>query len=259
MEPSNLSKLWEGWTPPEGLNRSRPREVVLNGRGIMLYVMAAVMAAGGVFGAVFIARASRRQQAETRHLLAEGREAEGVVTRLWRTGDGESHEHHVAYRFPVDGRNRTGHATVGNGYWDSLRVGSTIAVRYLPSAPAHNFPAAHPPTPPPAWLPFLLVGVGLAAGVTMPLQVRRQRRLLEDGRPAPAVVTRRRLWHTQHGAQNLMYYQFALPDGGVCKGWANFHGRNVPAVDAVICILYDPDNPRRSAPYPMCTVKLATY
>jgi hypothetical protein len=92
----------------------------------------------------------------------------------------------------------------------------------------------------------------------MPIKVRRQRHLLEDGRPAPAVVTRLRTWRTQHGTRNIVYYQFALPDGAPCKGRSNVEGRSIPK-DTVICILYDPDNPRRSAPYPLCTVKLSQH
>ena len=34
MDSTNVSKLWQGWTPPEGLNRSWPRPSVLTGRGI---------------------------------------------------------------------------------------------------------------------------------------------------------------------------------------------------------------------------------
>jgi hypothetical protein len=256
MDPTNLKKLWEGWTPPEGLNRSWPRPVALTGRGIMLYVLTAVMLVGGVLGAVWIAGESRRQQAEARQMLAEGRDTEGVVTRLW-LGGGKSDEHRVAYRFTVDGRDLSGHATIGSGYWKSLQTGSPIAVRYLSSAPAHNYPSANPPGPTPAWLALLMGGICVGAALLMPLKVRRQRHLLEDGRPAPAVVTRLRRWRTQHGTQNVVYYEFTLPEGGVCKGRCNVEGKSMPK-DSVICILYDPDNPRRSAPYPLCTVKLAT-
>jgi hypothetical protein len=92
-------------------------------------------------------------------------------------------------------------------------------------------------------------------GGLLPLTVRRQRHLLADGRPAPAVVTRYSRLQTEHGAQNIVYYEFALLGGGTCKGRASTN-RRLP-VGSAICVLYDPDNPRRSAPYPMCLVKLA--
>lgn len=255
MDSTNLSQLWDGWKPPAGLDRSWPRPAVLTGRGILLYVLSALILAGGFVGAVLVARGIRLQQAEAHRMIAEGRETEGAVTRLWRTGE-KSDEHRVAYRFSADGRDLTGRATIGSRYWNSLRAGSPIAVRYLPSAPAHNYPSASPPRPTPIWVPFVIGGILIGCSVAMPFQVRRQRHLLEDGRPAPAEVTRLRKMRTQHGVQNIVYYQFALPGGGVCKGRANCYPHAMPA-GSVICVLYDPDNPRRSAPYPLCAVKLA--
>ena len=253
-DSADLSKLWEGWAPPEGLNRSWPRPVSLTASGILLFVMSALLAMGGVVGGALLARQGRRQEAEARRMLAEGQVAEGVVTRLWRTG-GKSDEHRVAYRFTVEGREHNGRATIRSGYWKSLRVGSPIPVRYLPSSPGRNYPSANPPRPVPLWLPMLLGTIGVGMGGLLPLTVRRQRHLLADGRPAPAVVTRYSRLQTEHGAQNIVYYEFALLGGGTCKGRASTN-RRLP-VGSAICVLYDPDNPRRSAPYPMCLVKLA--
>jgi len=255
MDTKNLSKLWEGWTPPEGLDRSWPRPTALTGSGIMLHVLALLMVTGGVVGAVWLARETRRQDAEAHRMLAEGHRVAGAVTRLWRSG-GNSDAYRVAYRFKVGGREYTGHATVGSDFWNRLHVLTAVAVTYLPSNPTHNYLTASPPGTTPAWLPFFVGGISVVIGVVLPLQVRRQRHLLEDGRPAPAVVTRMRKWRTQHGTQNVVYYQFALPGGGVCKGRSNVHRRPLPE-GTVICILYDPDNPRRSGVYPLCAVKLA--
>ena len=105
-----------------------------------------MMLVGGVIGAAVIASQGRRQQAEERRMLAEGRETEGVVTRLWR-GDGDSDDYGVEYRFTVDGRDYPAHAIVGSGHWKRLHALPPITVRYLPSAPAHNYPSADPPQP----------------------------------------------------------------------------------------------------------------
>ena len=88
--------------------------------------------------------------------------------------------------------------------------------------------------------------------------VRREWQLVANGRPAPAVVTRLRRRRTQHGAQNIVHYEFPLIGGGACQGHYNIARKSMPE-GSVICVLYDPDNPRRSAPYPMCLVKLATF
>jgi len=255
MDSTNVSKLWQGWTPPEGLNRSWPRPVSLTARGILIYVLSVLFLVAGAAGAVWLAGQAQREQALSRQMAADGRQIQGEVTRLWR-GGGKSPDYRVAYKFTVDGQDHTGHATIRPAYWESLGLQQPIAIRYLPSDPSHSFPAANPPGPMPYWLPFLLGGFFGACGIWMPFTVRRQRRLLEGGRPAPALVTRLRKWNTREGVQYTVYYQFSLPDGGVTKGRASGQRKPTPE-GSVICVLYDPDNPRRSAPYPLCMVKLA--
>jgi hypothetical protein len=51
-----------------------------------------------------------------------------------------------------------------------------------------------------------------------------------------------------------MYYQFALPGGGTCNGRAEAIGK--PPAGSVVCVLYDPANPSRSAAYPFGLVRL---
>ena len=172
MDSSNLSNLLEGWTPPERLDRSWPRPVRLSGRGIVLFVVTGLIAAGGLVEAAFLAHES-------------------------------------------------GHDAV------------------------------------PAWLPFVVGFFSVAATLVLPFKVHRERHLLADGRPAPAVVTRLRRRRTDHGAQNIVYYEFPLTEGGTCRGHYNIRRRSMPE-GSVICVLYDPDDPRRSAPYPTCLVKLVT-
>ena len=256
MDTTNLSKLREGWRPPEGLNRSWPRPVALTGRGILVCVLMAVFLVGDLIGAAFLYGTARREHAVALRMRAEGRETQGEVTRLWREGD-ESNTHRVGYQFTVDGRDRTDRATIGGSYWGRLHTGDRIAIRYLPSDPADNFPSSSPPAPMPNWPPLVLVVTAIPCAGFVFLKLRKERRLLEGGRPAPALVTRLRKWHAhQGGTQYTVHYEFALPDGGVCKGKAGGQSKPMPE-GSVVCILYDPDDPRRSAPYPMCLVKLA--
>jgi hypothetical protein len=255
MESSNLSKLTEGWTPPDGLNRSGPRPVRLAARGIFLSVVCAVLAIGGLIAAVWLTREGRRQEAEARLMAEQGKESQGEVTRLWSIG-GKSDEHRVAYRFTVSDSDFAGSQDIRSGYWRSLQVGSPIPIRYLPSDPARNYPSQNPPSPTPAWLALLVGAYSIAAIGVFAFKVQRERHLLADGRPAPAVVTRLRTRRTRYGPRNIIYYEFPLYDGGTGKGRSNLRRRSVPE-GSVICVLYDPDNPRRSAAYPMCLVKVA--
>jgi Protein of unknown function (DUF3592) len=249
------SKLWVGWKPPRELDRPLPRPVRLTGGGILLYVLSAVLLAGGVMGAIWLDGKWRAQQAEARRMIDEGRQTEGAVTRLWRGGE-DSEDYRVDYRFTVHGRDYDGYAIIGGEYWQRLHLLSPIPVRYLPSDPTHSYPSDDPPSPLPAWVPFLIGGIFAATGAWMPLKVRRQRRLLERGRPAPAVVRRLRKWRTTNETQNFIYYEFALAGGGVCKGRSSVNRKTMSA-GSVICILYDPDDPRRNAAFPLFAVRLA--
>jgi hypothetical protein len=245
------STPWEGWKPPEGLNRSWPRRTALTRPGIALSVVSAVFLAGGLLGVAAAARQGRRKQAEARQMRAEGRETEGVVTRMWRGGENND-AFSVEYRFTVDGRVYGGGGSVEKGHWMSLGVGMPIAVRYLPSAPDRNYPSADPPYTA-VWAGPLMFGFMAVLGARLPFKLRRQRRLLESGRPAPAVVTR--LKKMREEGQYTVYYEFPLLDGARCQGHSRFR-RETPEGSA-ICILYDPDDPSRSAPYPLSLVKLA--
>jgi hypothetical protein len=256
MDSSNLSKLLEGWTPPEGLERSWPRPVRLSVRGILLFVLTGLIGAGGLVEAVILAHEGRRQEAEARLMAAQAQDTEGAVTRLWGTG-GKSEEYRVAYRFTVNDREFQGRAAIASRHWKSLEVGSPLPVRYWPSDPAHNYPREDPPDTIPVWLPFVVGFFAVAASLVLPFKVHRERHLLADGRPAPALVTRLRKVRSRHGARNIVYYEFPLIGGGACQGHYNVGRKSMPEGSA-ICVLYDPDNPRRSAPYPMCLVKLVT-
>jgi hypothetical protein len=162
----------------------------------------------------------------------------------------------LEYRFTMDGRTYGGAAPVKERHWKSLGVGLPIAIRYLPSAPDRNYPSTDPPRRIVPWGVCLLFGFVAVLGVRMYLKVRRERRLLEDGRPAPALVTRLKKWWTEDGLKYIVHYRFSLPDGATYKGRSNFHAKPIPE-GSVICILYDPDNPLCSDPYRLRTVKLA--
>ncbi len=245
------SKLWEGWKPPEELDHPLPRPVRLTTRGTASWLVSVFLMVGGVALAVPFARESLTAEATARRMAADGRETAAVVTGLrYLRGYG------VFYRFTVDGREFTGSGGVGHGRWKSLQIGSPIAVRYLASDPARNYPSADPPIRIPLWFAFLMCGIVAGTGVVLPLKVRRQRRLLAGGLPAPAVVTGYRSMYVNYGAsQTWMYYQFSPPGGDACHGRAEATAK--PPVGSVLCVLYDPANPGRNAPYPLGLVRRA--
>jgi hypothetical protein len=96
-----------------------------------------------------------------------------------------------------------------------------------------------------------------AGGAVLLFMVLRERRLLANGTPAPAAVTRWTLQRTRGaGALFTGYYEFPLAGGGTCQGSYDA-GSQQPVSGTAICVLYDPNRPRRNTKYPVSLTKIA--
>jgi hypothetical protein len=131
-------------------------------------------------------------------------------------------------------------------------VDSGLPVRYLPSDPRLNHPIAWRANTVPLWLPYLAAAILGALSWLAAHSIRSQRKLLEEGRAAPALVTR----HTKTKDGKTIHYEFPLLSGAVRQGRSG-PSKKPPAVGSVICVLYNPDRPRRNAAYPLSLVKPA--
>jgi len=253
-----LLELKRAWQPPDRLDRSRPREVRLTATGIVTLAIAAVLAAGAPAAGIGLGVLSGRQAEEARLMRQQSILVEGRVTRLWRSRE-NNRQPWLAYRIQFQGRNFEKSAKVGLSVWRQLTVGSWIPVYCVPSRPELNSPFVARRSVLPVWVPFL-VAVALAAGAALAcLPVRRQRRLLAEGRVAPAiVVSHGKRVRSSHGSDlGIGYsYQFPLMSGAIAMGKAD-PVKAPPAVGSTIPVLYDPENPRRNAPYPLAMVRLA--
>ena len=163
---------------------------------------------------------------------------------------GEDQQHLVSYRFTVQERAYVTRKEVPSRIWQTLTVGSSLPVRFLPSNPKVNHPIGWDDTPMPPWVPYLVFAVLAAIASFLTILLRNQMRLLTEGRPAPGIVTGQR--RTKDGT--IIRYEFTLLNGATAKGRGQ--SRRPPAIGSQICVLYDPENPRRNAPYPLCLVKL---
>ena len=239
----------ENWTPPDGLGYSSLRPVQLTGAGIALLVVAGAMLLGAVAAGIGLGTVFRRQVKDLRLLSEQGVNTDAQITRLWRSS-GKDQQHLLSYRFTVEEREYVARKGVPSRIWQTLTVGSSLPVRFLPSDPKVNHPTEWSDTPMPNWVPYLVFGalIATAFGCTIPLRI--QMRLLTEGRPAPGIVTGQR--RTKNGT--VIRYEFKLLNGATAKGRGQ--SRRPPAIGAPICVLYDPENPRRNAPYPLTLVKL---
>jgi hypothetical protein len=247
-----MAELQRKWTPPAELAGSGTREVRLSGRGIAAAVLAGLLILGGPVASIFLERLSGRQTAEQNQLSDEGKDVEARVTRLWRSADKESRPM-VTYQFFTEGSMYRKSVKAPLRIWKGLMEGSPLVVRYWPPNPTRSHPRDWVETPMPLWLSLLIGSLLAGLGVWLVFTLRRQWSLLREGRPAPAVVTR--YSYAQHG-QKAIHYEFPLMGGSLEKGRSG-PMRKLPAIGATLCVLYDRDNPRRNALYPLEMARLA--
>ena len=240
------------WIPPDGLDRSRPRDVKLTRAGHWLLAVSLAMWFAALGALAGLLQVSSDQADERRAFLERSVEGKAEVTRLWRTR-GEGNPAWVAYRLDVGGAGYTGESRLRLPYWRQLRIGDRLPVRYLPSDPRVSHLSGREREPMPAFVPFLVGGaLAVGAGVLL-LPLRAERRLLAEGRAARARVTRHKKVQGHGGHGTRIYFEFVTLGGRKVTGKAGPR-QKPPAVGSEICVLYLPDEPRRSAPYPLSLV-----
>ncbi len=240
--------LKSNWTPPDGLRSASPRPVRLTRLGTGVGFAAGLLIIGAFLVGIFLARTVRRQELEHRLLDEQGIAADAVITRTWRTND-KANEPRVTYRFACRDSICTNSVQAPLNLWREMKVGAPLAIRFVPSRPNISHPVDWPWRGLPTWMPYVITGLIAAIGSLIAVQLARQMRLLADGRPARGQVTAIRRAKTL-----VVLYEFQLPDGTVRKGRAAATKR--PEIGSAVCVLYDPDNPRRNTLYPLSLARL---
>jgi len=257
MSADNSNEIWR--IPPE-LEQPLPRRIRLSGTGVYNFVFAAASIVAGVAIANQPVQGELRRESQNqslaRSIAANGQEAEAKVTRL-STGLGI---HGVGYDFTVDGRNYSGSAVMATSHWQSLQVGSPLAILYLPSDPAKSYPESDSPNSQTHWLLVLpIAGMALffmfSFAAIQLAAVLPERRLLARGHSACGAVTRCNPGNKGRRSGYFLHYDFPLLDGSQCQG-RKFSGQPM-AEGSAVAVLYDPDRPRRSTLYPVESVRLA--
>ena len=249
-----LQKAQEGWRPPEGLHGSLPRESTLTGAGRALLALAVAFFLGAATAGVGLQILVRDRAEAVKLAREQGVTTQAVVTRLWR-GKDDSRQPWVAYRFDANGTLCDAQRKVPLTTWSRLAVGSRIEVVYVPSRPEVNYPRGHIGELIPVWLPHLAAVALAGFGTLFLFSIHRERRLLEEGRAAPGVVTEHRRRGGEHRAHGTEFrYRFAMFSGSIGQGRGRPR-RNPPEIGSTICVIYDPDHPSTNAPYPFQLVR----
>ncbi|HEX5071138.1 MAG TPA: DUF3592 domain-containing protein [Vicinamibacterales bacterium] len=250
-----VADLQRGFAPPPELG-SRPRDVELTGGGRALHAVIMALFAVAFIVPLAINGQRRAENADRIAFQTRSVSATAEVRRLWRTS-GENKQSRVEYAYTVGDRRYERVLALPLARWRELQVGSTLAIRYLSDEPSRSRLEGAESGSIPAWLPILVGLAIISAPILMLALLNRQRRLLAEGRPAPAVVTKVVKHHSSHGGSHRsMRYAFPVLSGAMATGRAGASRKGI-AEGSVICIIYDPDRPGRSQPYPFPLVRPA--
>jgi hypothetical protein len=216
---------------------------------MILVVMLLGSAAGG--GAWLWLRAAEDAGRE-RLLDQQSAATQAQVRRLWQRR-GKNRACRVDFAFTAGGRQFSRSAVIPCRAWEKLSEGEPLPVSFVVSRPEINrLKGLERARPTPYWVAPLVAASLAVAAVLLARYLAGRRRLLEEGRPAPGVVTQlgRR---SEYGRK--VRYEFPTLSGARAQGKFG-PVKAPPAVGSTIIVLYDPDEPRRNARYPMPLVKL---
>jgi hypothetical protein len=237
------------WTPPRELRGALPRKKRLTRRGWFALAVAAAMIPGAIFTFVVFRMAQSESSQYNRRLRAQGREATAKVTRLWRTG-GKGATDMVAYSFSAGAARVHGECEVPFRLWAGLRNGDDLPVRYLPSDPAVNHPAAWEEDTTPMWVALGLPALPAAIGLFLLIMLVRRGQVAACGLPAPGTVTMCDSLKTGYAVK----YRFRTKDGSTIGG--RDQSDRPWSAGAAVCVLYMPQNPARNSLYPLTWYRL---
>ena len=244
MEPSPT--LGRPAAIPSELTGPLPRKVRSSPGGIQSAFFAAAVVALALAGTSWMAMRGVHEFQNRAALRSEGVEASGQVTGFSYAG-----KHNgilvVQYSFPVNGISFPGKADVPRRLERDVKGSSTLPIRYVPANPAVNHPADWDEPLFSAVVPLMFPILPVAVGIMMLMSDHRERRLLAEGRPAIATITKSHLYGSR--AHHYWQYEFRTRDGDIHTGMIPFDDSQ--QVGESFCVIYLPQNPRRNLPYPL--------
>jgi hypothetical protein len=236
--PNETSEL------PFELAGSTPRRVCMTRTGWLNVLAAFLFLSLGAAWAISLAKSVREDATNQSALKQQGVQAEGWVTEKQTQGTST----YVRYTFVVDGTSHTGRSKVPVGISDELHVSDALPIRYLPSSPDRNHPAAWEDSPNSS---LWLLSISAVLVLLATLLVRRfplQRRLAREGIPTRGCIAKRE-WKGPSKGQRYIDYTFRNVSNneveiGSCPCDSDLKdGTNV-------WVLYISSNPRQSEIYP---------
>jgi hypothetical protein len=242
--------------PPE-LVRLGMRQVRLNANGVALVFVASCLLAAALWTGVWLNIQVRNSERRVRQFASEAVATMATVTDIRsRRGGGQRRNSRISYRYDVDGVEHKAQRDLRRHDRDKFKVGSPVPIYYLSSEPSVNWVEGFRPRRRPAW-PIVLVPAGLVLGAaTIAVAIRRQMRLLAEGRGALATVTKTEKFNTQHGSRWRVHYEWRVLSGGRRVGRYTSSAKAPPAIGSRFPIVYDRDDATKHARYPPLLVRV---
>jgi hypothetical protein len=235
---------------PSELAGRLPRITRLSSSGAQMVRLAAISLALAIGVGLYAAVDAVEQIEHRAALRRDGKQVVGTVTALRKSG--------LFYTFTVNGVSYGGktylpeHIHLSLGQLANYMENSPIPIRYLPQNPAINHPAAW------EWPSFMDLGWFLFPiffgpfGYFLVTDLRRDRQLVSEGVAATGTV--KKCTRLRKGGFAIDY-EFPTEDGSLVQG----SGASPAEVEigAGILLLYLPQNPQRSNPYPAGSYRVA--
>jgi hypothetical protein len=101
------------------------------------------------------------------------------------------------------------------------------------------------------WHLMIMGGLAVLLAGAIIRSLMMQRRLLAEGRSAPAIITR--IVKADHGMK-VAHFVFMEMGGKLIEGKSK-REKNPPAVESILNVIYEPDRERHNRPYPLSLFK----
>jgi hypothetical protein len=247
--PSNNAPAHANWQMPAELGLSIPRPVRFTAAGRLLMGVLLALASGAVVSVPALLALNSRNLLIDQQLDREGVQVEAQVIEL--KSSGEEGRRLAFYRYDVGGRVYRGKTNLRQR--DARKLQGTVPIRYFASDPSRSWVAGYEPREVPLVLIAIHPSALLTGALLLWLHLRGQRSILEEGRAVEARVISTQSVHRSHQRQNRIEYEFQLLSGATRRVKVFQHDRKL-APGSTATLLYDRENPKRVAIYPMSTV-----
>ncbi len=249
MDPrAVLGECKGNWKPPAEFEYSRPREYRLTGAGRALLAFSILLLVSAIAAGVVLHLKASSDHRERQAVAERGLDSSAEVTRRWSTR-GKDAKYWIEYEYSVGGQQYKYKMEPGRNRWSRLKEGSVLPVRYLSENPRSHFIPGLEEQLMPLWVPYLIAALLAAISWLSHYPLSRQRHLLQEGRPAPAVITE----HKKTKDGKIAHYSFLQFSGSIGTGHMSPQ-KNPPEVGSLVCVLYEPDRAKNNAKYPLALV-----